>query len=65
MKEKLTYQKAWDELTKIVEDIENGKVQLDTLSEKIARATTLIGFCQARLRATEDEFNKAVEKLQG
>ena len=63
MKEKLTYQKAYDELAKIVEEIEEGKVQLDTLSDKITRAIELIGFCQSRLRSAEEEFKKAVGKL--
>jgi exodeoxyribonuclease VII small subunit len=63
MKEKLTYQKAYDELAKIVEEIEEGKVKLDTLSDKITRATELIGFCQSGLRSAEEEFKKALGKL--
>jgi exodeoxyribonuclease VII small subunit len=64
MKEKLNYEKAFGELTKIVEEIEEGTIKLDMLKEKIDRATELITFCRGRLRATEEEFNKALGKLE-
>ena len=60
----MTYKKAFDELSKIVEDIDNEKVQVDTLAEKINLALDLIQFCQTKLRSTEEEFIKALEKLQ-
>lgn len=63
MKNMMTYKKAFDELSKIVEDIENEKVQVDTLSEKINRATELIEFCSEKLRSTEDEFKKSLGRL--
>ena len=63
MKEKLTYEKAFAELSKIVEEVEKGKTTLDMLKAKIDRATELITFCKLRLRVTEEEFSKAIEKL--
>lgn len=63
MKEKLTYEKAFSELKTIVDEIEEGTIKLDMLKDKIDRATELITFCRGRLRMTEEEFNKAVEKL--
>ncbi len=63
MKNTMTYKEAFEELSKIVEEIDSEKVQVDTLSEKINRANELITFCQAKLRSTEEEFKKMVEKL--
>jgi exodeoxyribonuclease VII small subunit len=64
MKNTTTYKKAFDELSNIVEEIDNEKVQVDALTEKINRAIELIGFCQSKLRTTEEEFKKALEKLK-
>ncbi|MFH1320057.1 MAG: exodeoxyribonuclease VII small subunit [Bacteroidota bacterium] len=63
MKTNLTYKKAFDELENIVRDIEDEKIQLDTLSKKVKRATELIEFCKTKLRMTEEEFKKAVLQL--
>lgn len=63
MKKTLTYKTAFEELSGIVSEIESEKVQVDTLSEKINRATELIEFCRLKLRTTEEEFLKALEKF--
>lgn len=59
-----TYEKAYAELEEIVASLEGDDVPIDTLSEKIKSASELIHFCKAKLRTTEDEFQKALEKLQ-
>lgn len=64
MKNTLTYKNAFEELAKIVEDIDNEKVQVDALSDKINRALELIQFCQTKLRTTEEEFKKTLRKLK-
>ena len=64
MKEKLTYENAYKELNNIVHEIEDSIIKLDSMKEKIDRATELITFCRGRLRETEEEFNKAMEKLE-
>jgi exodeoxyribonuclease VII small subunit len=64
MKSNLTFDKAFDELTKLVEQIEDNKIQVDTLAEKVKEANELIKFCETKLRkigkeidvATEDDF---------
>jgi len=61
---KLTYQKAFEELQKIVSYIEDEEIGLDDLTNKVRRATELIEFCQNRLRSTEEEFNKALSQLE-
>ena len=57
MKSKLTYQKAYNELAKLVEEIEDETMQLDTLAEKIKQANELIKYCEKKLRSIENETN--------
>ncbi|QJW89487.1 exodeoxyribonuclease VII small subunit [Spirosoma taeanense] len=59
----MTYQDAYDQLTTLVDEIENEQVPLDELPGKIRRATELITFCQERLRAVETEYQEAIERL--
>ena len=60
----MTYQDACDQLTTLVDDIENDTVPLDELPGKIRLATELIAFCQQRLRAVDDDYQQAVIQLQ-
>lgn len=60
----MTYQDAYDQLTTLVDEIENDAVPLDELPGKIKRATELIAFCQQRLRAVDDDYQQAVIQLQ-
>ena len=64
MKSTLSYQKAHEELVKIVAEIEQEQVQLDELSLKIKRAGELIAFCRTKLREAEDAFEKATRDIQ-
>ncbi len=59
----MTYQDAYDQLTQLVDEIENEQVPLDELPDKIRLATELIAFCQNRLRAVETEYQQAIERL--
>ena len=45
----MTYQEAYDQLTTLVDEIENEQIPLDELPGKIRLATELITFCQGRL----------------
>ena len=53
----LTYNQAYNELSKLVDQIEDDKIQLDTLAEKVKQAKELIDYCETRLRS----IDKAVE----
>jgi exodeoxyribonuclease VII small subunit len=63
MKGEITYQKAYDELSKIVLEIEQERIQLDQLSAKIQRASELIVLCRKKLRETEAGFKTAAATL--
>lgn len=56
--EEPTYQSAWTELQKIVNDLQGGAVGIDELSAKIERAAELVRFCRERLRSTEDAVGR-------
>jgi len=64
MDHNLTYQKALDELTNIVAQLENESIPIDELAEKVKRASDLIQYCQSRLNATDTEVKKIINQLE-
>jgi len=56
--EEPTYQSAWTELQRIVNDLQGGSVGIDELTAKIERAAELVRFCRERLRSTEDAVGR-------
>ena len=60
----MTYQEAYEQLTSLVDEIENDAVPLDELPGRIRQATELIAFCQQRLRAVDDDYQQALTQLQ-
>ena len=63
MSDKKTYSNAFDELNQIVNDLEEGEVSVDELSEKVKRASELIEFCQEKLASTEEDVNSILKDL--
>jgi exodeoxyribonuclease VII small subunit len=55
----LSYTEAFASLEKIVEQIEDDSIQLDTLAEKVKQANELIQYCEAKLRSIESEVKNA------
>lgn len=64
MEEKLTYEAALSELTAISKEIENETISVDTLASKVKRASELIEFCQTRLKNTEAEVTKIINRME-
>ena len=58
------YAQAYDELQKILEAMDQGDVDVDELSEKVKRAAELIEFCQKRLKDTELQVKRVMQKLE-
>ncbi|MBK8574714.1 MAG: exodeoxyribonuclease VII small subunit [Elusimicrobia bacterium] len=58
------YAQAYEELQKILEAMDQGEVDVDELSEKVKRAAELIEFCQKRLRDTELQVKRVMQKLE-
>lgn len=65
MQDDIRYTEAFEELQKIVSDIEEGQISVDELSDKVKRAAYLIRICKARLTATETDVNQILKELEG
>ena len=63
MAPKIKYTDAFDELQQIVADIESGQISIDELSDKVRRATLVIGICKDKLHNTEEDINKILQDL--
>jgi exodeoxyribonuclease VII small subunit len=59
-----TYEEAFSELQNIVNEMENGEISVDELSEKVKRAAVLIQFCKQKLSATEEDVNTILKELE-
>lgn len=63
MSEVINYTTAFDELQKIVTEIEQGEITVDELSQKVKRASELIKICKTKLSSTEEDVNKILKEL--
>lgn len=60
--EKLTYEKAANELEQILSELKNDEVTVDELAIKVERASKLIVFCKEKLSSTEKKVDGIIEK---
>lgn len=58
-----SYQEAVGKLRQIVNEIENGDLDVDLLSEKVCEATRLIKLCKEKLYKVDEEVKKVLEEL--
>lgn len=58
-----SYQEAVGKLRQIVNEIENGDLDVDLLSEKVREATRLIKQCKEKLYKVDEEVKKVLEEL--
>ena len=63
MIEKVNYKEAFEELQKIVSEIEQGEISVDELADKVKRAAQLIKICKTKLTTTEEDVNKILKEL--
>ena len=61
--EKITYTEAKKELEQIVTAIETGELDVDALTDKVKRASQLIGFCKEKLTETDKELQKILDDI--
>ena len=59
MKKELTYDKAYEKLEHLIEELEDGDVKLDKLTNKVKEANDLIAVCENKLRKIESEVDEA------
>ena len=58
-----SYQEAVGKLRQIVNEIENGDLDVDLLSEKVREATRLSKLCKEKLYKVDEEVKKVLEEL--
>ena len=57
----MTYKEAIAEIEAILKSLREEQNSIDTLSERVARATELIALCREKLRKAEADVNKVLE----
>ncbi len=60
----LNYKEALEELERIVGDIEQGKPDVDELSNMVHRSVDLIKQCKEKLRNTEANLNETLDGME-
>ena len=58
----MTYKEAIEEIEKILRSLREEQNSIDTLSERVARATELIALCREKLHKAENDVNKVLEE---
>lgn len=62
--EKISFNKAIEELEGILKKIESGEMDLDDLTKQVKRASSLLETCNKKLKSTEDELEKIVKDME-
>lgn len=58
MPEEINYEQAVERLEQIVRRMEEGTLDLDSLSEQLKEAKRLLAMCNDKLTATDEEIKK-------
>ena len=58
----MTYKEAITEIETILRSLREEQNSVDTLAERVARATELIAHCRAKLRKAEGDVAKVLEE---
>lgn len=58
----MKYEEAMKKLEAIVSDIEDGKLDIDRIGEKLKEAKELIRFCKDTLYQTDQEIQKMLSE---
>ena len=60
----MTYKKAIEEIEAIVKSLEDNKMDIDVLGERVKRAAELREFCKSKLHDTEEEVEKVLKSME-
>lgn len=60
LNENMKYGQAIERIEEIVNDIEQGKLDIDSVTASIKEAQQLIQLCKNKLLKTEEEVNKII-----
>ena len=62
-KKDISYNDAVEEIEEILYQIENEELDIDILSEKVKRVSTLLKLCKKKLHQTEEEVQKILDDI--
>ena len=57
----IKYEEAVKQLETIVDKMENGDLDIDSMTEELKKAKTLIKLCKNKLKHTDEEIRKLLE----
>jgi len=60
----ISYKEAVAEIEDILEKIENEELDVDDLTEKVKRVSSLIKLCKEKLHNTEQEVEKILKEME-
>lgn len=58
MEKEINFEKALEKLEKIINELENGSIELDNAIKKYTEAMELVKFCNEKLTSATDSVNK-------
>ena len=61
-KEKISYGDAVAEIEAILQEIEEGKLEVDELAKKVSRVTDLLKICRDKLHLTEKQIGEILDE---
>jgi exodeoxyribonuclease VII small subunit len=63
-KKSISYNEAMTEIEQILRKIEQEELDVDDLSEKVKRVSSLIKMCKEKLHTTEEEVEKILKDIE-
>lgn len=61
--ENMTYSQAMKRLEEIMDEVQNGKLDVDELSAALKEATALVRFCRAKLLTVDEEVKSLLDDI--
>ncbi|MEI7524073.1 MAG: exodeoxyribonuclease VII small subunit [Mariniphaga sp.] len=62
-KKTTSYKEAITEIDEILKQLENNELDVDELSEKVKRVSSLVTLCKEKLHNTEQEIDKILKEM--
>jgi exodeoxyribonuclease VII small subunit len=62
-KKEISYSEAVIEIEEILQQLENEELDIDILSEKVKKVSSLLKICKKKLHQTEDEVQKILDNM--
>ena len=62
-KKDISYNEAVGEIEEILQQLENEELDIDILSEKVKKVSSLLKLCKKKLHQTEEEVQKILDNM--